>query len=744
MIGKPNLSLPRNRKSQILAPLFTLAILTMAALWVLGPIPNALGAMERGVVYRYHQTVTLVATPYVYATSYFDKASGTVRKIERGANPARIHPRKTAADKWFGWTVARRYLYLRDRQYGMLSAKALLGTITFLLVFGVLKKVGHLLLKVLLVPVMLYTAYKRQQPSDAHGSAKWARPSAIARLAPVPTEPGFVLGTYKPDKWYRGKHSVNLPLVTQNQHVLVLGPPGTLKTNSMILRNLLCEAGSRSVVITDFKGELRELAYGYLNEVFKGRVYIYDPYDPRFDRYNPLDFIHNVDDARRFAESIIANTGESAQEPFWQNVNQAMIVGAVMHLKASYGERSVPLADLANFLSRPIQDIVKDYEKSRNDVARERAHYLLNEIRMNEKLRASVTSELTIRWDWLLEPAVRQSSAETTIPFGELSKKPMAVFLMLNAEKSQSLRPLMSNLWSHIFSNIAASARTEIDGRFLTAGGLSQTQIHTQQQTAFYLDEFTNIGRIPLFSDHLKTVRSAKASLFIVVQTLYGIDKLYDRGVADEVYEVCATKIVLGGTSGKDAKFISEELGHTTVVSKSSNRSRLTSEVFRGQAGQTTSETQRVLIEAVQIRERADKLVAVIAGQQSMLLDKDPYYNHRDLVRRTKTTYALERYAIRELPADPGLKWHGANSEQPSGGKSDDEHRVLELLDAGRIQQEIAAELDISPIEVSRIISDARKPRALRDSDTVRIDDEGHISVLDEVLEGDEPNEQVR
>ncbi|MCP1111595.1 type IV secretory system conjugative DNA transfer family protein, partial [Lachnospiraceae bacterium PAL227] len=105
-----------------------------------------------------------------------------------------------------------------------------------------------------------------------------------------------------------------------NNNMLVIGPPGTYKTTSIIIPNLLQAANT--YVVLDVKGELMRTTGNYLKE--KGfdirSLNLKEPW--KSDRYNPFHWIVRENDLIR----LITNLHESVRkpeamqsEPFWDD-----------------------------------------------------------------------------------------------------------------------------------------------------------------------------------------------------------------------------------------------------------------------------------------------------------------------------------------------------------------------------------------------------------------------------------------
>ena len=78
------------------------------------------------------------------------------------------------------------------------------------------------------------------------------------------------------------------------------------------------------------------------------------------------------------------------------------------------------------------------------------------------------------------------------------------------------------------------------------------------------MDEFANIGSVPMFSEKLTTMRKYEISCTIVVQNIAQIKEKYDK-LFESIIGGCDTIVFLGSSENETCKYISDTLGETTV-----------------------------------------------------------------------------------------------------------------------------------------------------------------------------------
>lgn len=80
----------------------------------------------------------------------------------------------------------------------------------------------------------------------------------------------------------------------------------------------------------------------------------------------------------------------------------------------------------------------------------------------------------------------------------------------------------------------------------------------------FLLDEFANLGTIPMFDKLIATIRSREISASIILQSLSQLKTIY-KDAAETIIGNCDTMLFLGGKESSTLKELSETLGKETI-----------------------------------------------------------------------------------------------------------------------------------------------------------------------------------
>jgi len=523
---------------------------------------------------------------------------------------------------WRALPVAARWaLYARPDWAGVrLATRGGIGTLAAALGLAL----GHLLVWPLLRGlwfVAMATALVRgRRPGTSHGSARWATPAEVRALRPRPGRADLVVGEV--GRWR--SRPVAIPEDQLYEHTLLVAPNGTGKTAGLIVPNLLAEAGRRSLVIADAKGELAKLTGAHLRAVLGAeRVHVLDFLDPALSvGYNPLAYVTDAASAALFAEAWVANTGTS-KEAFWDNAARTLIGAAALHLVGAAGDGAAPpLAALVDLLcGDPARAIRGRLAASPVPEVRRLARAFLTNLEENGKLLASVFSELAPRFACLDYEQVRRVTAINELDLAGLAARPGALYVGLDLAYADLLAPLTGCLYLHLFKTLADTARATPSGQLPTP-------------VLAYLDEFGVLGRIPQFPSRMATIRASRFGVILVVQALHQIRATYGEEGAATILTNATTKLCLARVSGDDAAYFSRLTGTATVHSRSRGRSRATVAPLADRGTVGAGEAARPLLTPDELRTLGAGVLVVAADRHPLLARQRRYYRVPALVRR--------------------------------------------------------------------------------------------------------------
>lgn len=404
--------------------------------------------------------------------------------------------------------------------------------------------------------------------SAAHGTAHWAtereaRPFFALSSRRARHESQLPLGTYQ-------GHRIALKEKQLEEHVLIVGPTGKGKTAGVIVPGILSERGRRSLVIIDPKQELVRLTAGAVQQQM--RVHLFAPTQPEHSqRYNPLAFIHSMEDAEDFATCWVSNTGRSS-DPFWDRNTELLITAAVLHLRAA--QPNAPFSALADLLSGTSFDAMDALlAQSPSPDARRIAGTFMKDLKLNEKTAGGVLTDVAGRFFRVHNPKVRAVTASNELDFSAMIDEPTALYLSVPSSSAERLQPLTACLLMQMFTTFIERAERAPEGRL-------------PRGVTCYLDEFANAGRIPHMSQRITMLRSSRVALILAIQNYAQLDGLYGPERKQTILSNASTHLVLPGSGQEEVEFYSKRIGSMTAIGQTMNRNALAREGDRNQGQQ--------------------------------------------------------------------------------------------------------------------------------------------------------------
>ena len=475
---------------------------------------------------------------------------------------------------------------------------------------------------------------------EEHGSARWATPRELRRLADEARPDANILLTQGVRlAMSRDDHD---PRWERNRNVVVIGGSGSGKTRTYVEPNLM--QMNASYLVTDPKGTtVRRLgamlaAHGYdvrtLNTVdFSLSM-----------RYNPLAYVRTQQDVLELVECLIVNTtpkGKSANDPFWENSERLLYCALIGYLTYHCPPEDRTLPGLMTLLSlaeardedesfmSPLDVLFRELETGCRCVAAPGA--------AGGDGRSMGGARESVRWVPWCDPATPDSdyALGRYRAFKAAAGKTLKSIIIscnarLSALASEELKGILSAddmrldtlgdpgqraaifattsdtnaTYSFLLAILMWQAGNVLCERALTAyGGELPTPVH------LVLDEFANIGRLPDFERTIAVVRSRNIGVSVVLQSLAQLKSAYGDD-AETILDCCDTTLFLGGKSGSTNKGISEAVGKETVSTRTHNETRGASP----SSSSNYQTTERDLIQAAEVgrldRRRAIVLIA--------------------------------------------------------------------------------------------------------------------------------------
>lgn len=447
----------------------------------------------------------------------------------------------------------------------------------------------------------------------------------------------FVIGRYL-------LQTISLSEEQQWEHVLLTAPTGRGKSSLIFIPNLLRERGNRSLFVADLKDELFKTTAGCVAQQHTVKVFV--PSNPAISQfYNPLRQIRGVEDAQDLADCWVQNTGES-REPFWSTCARQLISAVALHLHDT--EPDAPFTRLVDIITSSYQQVKALFSTTSSMEAQRLGKEFLRNMEENERMIASIMSDIGSRFQVFASPNVRHVTGtsprpEDNIDFDVMNDEIIALYLCVPRKDTRRLRPLLATFCMQLF---AAWDR----------GGTSK---------ACYFDEFTKVGRIPGMGDIISMARYLKIAIFMAIQDFSQLWETYGKEEGKTIRANSGTHLILGGVDQEVAQYYSEKIGDTTVPTASQHTSGSSTDEH---SSWTQGETSRRLIKPEEIRTLEKNLILMVPNALSAMKVRGcPYYKDRLLKALADLPF---HFSTRAQPKPPSTSSSKATSSSVSSTPS--------------------------------------------------------------------------
>ncbi|MCM2534177.1 type IV secretory system conjugative DNA transfer family protein [Neobacillus pocheonensis] len=463
---------------------------------------------------------------------------------------------------------------------------------------------GVIFLSVKIYKLISGNGYKEASEYGAHGTARFSNHSEIfndinfvkntfnkSAKENLKNTPGLILGLIK-------NKPLILPEKTKipNRNVFIVGSPGSGKTQSYILPNIIFER-NRSMVISDPKGEIFEA---------KAKVKQQQGYEVRLinfkemlisDRYNPIDYITKEIEAEQVANTIVINSMQGQKPDFWTKAEIALLKTLLLYVKYET-PTDANLANVKRILtthgSTPLR-MDQFFSHLDPDHPAFSAYQI---VRMaSDKVRDSIFVSLAITLSKFDAKDVRRFTETSDFLLDDIGRKKMIVYIILPVADS-TWEPLTANFFTQMFQRLYDVADKNFN--------------RLPVQVNLLLDEFPNLGKIPGYEEILATCRSYGISSSTIVQSMGQLIDKYNKEKAEAIFNNCSLRYMLGVGDKLTAEYFSDLIGKTTIQTQSSSISKNSKGGSDSKSNQYTDRNLRTIDELT--RMPRDEAILLVSG----------------------------------------------------------------------------------------------------------------------------------
>lgn len=334
--------------------------------------------------------------------------------------------------------------------------------------------------------------------------------------------------------------------VLEEECGLVLGTSGTGKTSFLITQLVDWMQSGRSFVVTDVQCEVWSMLiangvvqhYGYEDVVI-------NPTDDFADAYNIFDEVEDDNDMNELLSIFIPNKNEDTQG--YITTARLILKSVLLHNRHTNGSTSLPDAyefiDSNMSISRMLEGLMESTSRSAARCAKQAIRGA-----GSEQYLATAVTNLFSALEFLDNEVVEQNLSQSDVLLRELLVQPKkAIFLQFDKRKKESVRTLYAATISHVMRLLEVTALERTGGVFLAIDGIE------------------NAAPIPNIVDKLSVIRSPKTFIFMYIESLEAINRVYGNGGAEMLMSACSLKVFFRVNDINTAKMVSQLIGTVEV-----------------------------------------------------------------------------------------------------------------------------------------------------------------------------------
>ena len=328
-----------------------------------------------------------------------------------------------------------------------------------------------------------------------------------------------------------------------NSNTVLIGAPGTGKTRSYVLPNLM-STEEESIVVLDPKGEIYDISAELMRE--KGYITrTLDFVDPKRSdiHYNPLYYCKNDDDILKFSRIIIDDQHQRSPDIFWPLSSQLLCNGLTGFLKEFRPQKDHTLAAIMKLLSvanvtedspdiNPSKlDKLFDDAKKINENSWACSQYDLVR-RAAGKTQKSIVISLAADFCGLLTPQIIELTSYDDLDIPSICSQKTIIYVKCS-DSDRSKDKLIAMFFTQLFQElyrIADNSRTHCLPRGIK----------------IILDDMGANLKIPNLDGIISTARGRRISISLILQSIGQLKRQYPDYTS--IINSCNNVVFLGGS----------------------------------------------------------------------------------------------------------------------------------------------------------------------------------------------------
>lgn len=441
-----------------------------------------------------------------------------------------------------------------------------------------------------------------------------------------------------------GKYKGRLLRFGGQQFVALGAPTRSGKGVGIVIPNLL--DWKESAVVQDIKQECFEFTSKYRKEKLGNEVFLFNPFDKRTHRYNPLAYIDMLGDnadgqLTDFANILYPMSGDSTTQ-FFNQLAQNLFIGLCYmasdllntkegraFLKQCDSDLGFNLYGILE-LSEGFKAGIKGFEDGEevifeiNDFKETYEYLVTNKIISkkcvqriesyfkidSDNTRSGVMSSFNAPLMMFRNDNMRLATSANDFDFRDLRKKKMTIYIGITPDQLANAKLILNIFWQQLIG--------------VNIKELPQSNPNLKYKVLLVMDEFTAPGALPIYLKSVSFIAGYWLRSLMIYQNVSQLEQANPEGYGKEGARTLlsnhACQIFYTPREQEDAEKISKILGNKTTKNRSRN--------LGAGGGGSESDTARALMLPQELRAMTmkEELITIDNGKPIMC-NKAFYYN---------------------------------------------------------------------------------------------------------------------
>lgn len=458
-------------------------------------------------------------------------------------------------------------------------------------------------------------ALLRPVQRSLHGDARFATTREIA-VAGMFAKSGLILGRV-------GSRFI---MLGKQMGALCAAPPRSGKGAGLVQPNALSWAGS--FVVNDVRKECWRITSGW--RATFSQVFLLDPLaeDGRTSGWNPMSYVRDdpalrINDLQKLANML--SPDPATGDPFWPAACRDLFIGFGLYVMETPGLARTMGEVLRQAMFGGAESpgdhwkaIITQREKDGKPLSEACKALLYDFASLAPNTQSSVRKTYTAKLQLWGNPLVDAATSFDSFDLRQLRRERISIYVGVNPGDMDRLSLLLNLFFTQLLD--------------LNMDKMPEDDPSVKYEMLVMMDEFTALGRMPIFSSAISAMGGYGIRPFVIIQAFAQLRATYGAELAEVIATCCGGLVVYAPREQKYAEDISKMLGNFTAKAKSKSH-----QIMSGKFGSVNeSAAARPLLNPNEVKQIGkDNEIIFVEGMLPIFCKKIWYWKLGAFSKRT-------------------------------------------------------------------------------------------------------------